>query len=203
MAFLVKSSHPLSYHKIIYPAWKLKICESHIKTFNLNIFTCSSKGITISPTVQYCSSASKYSAAPPLLAADQPAHVFSSRAPALLMAYDAGGGKWVAGCVQNVETRDGTSYVVSRNFWQLCVLHWHQLQTIAIECYLDRRWDRKDLRLSVWLCEPVKYNFYNFKYLSHSLKWADQMRVVESRTLQALCSTGNWRYDGLESRHNE
>ena len=24
------------------------------------------------------------------------------------MAYDAGGGKWVAGCVQNVETRDGT-----------------------------------------------------------------------------------------------
>ena len=63
MAFLVKSSHPLSYHKIIYPAWKLKICESHIKTFNLNIFTCWSTGIAISPTVQYCSSASKYSAA--------------------------------------------------------------------------------------------------------------------------------------------
>ena len=61
--------------------------------------------------MQYCSSAPKYSAAPPLLAADQPAHVFSSRAPALLMGYDAGGGKWVAGCGQNVKTRDGTVHI--------------------------------------------------------------------------------------------
>ena len=28
------------------------------------------------------------------------------------MAYDAGGGKWVAGCVQNVETRDGTVHIL-------------------------------------------------------------------------------------------
>ena len=75
--------------------------------------------------MQYCSSASKYSASP-LLAADQPAHVFSSRAPALLMGYDAGGGKWVAGCGQNVKTRDDTvlyTYVVSQNFRQFCGLH--------------------------------------------------------------------------------
>ena len=148
MAFLVKSSHPLSYHKIIYLAWKLKICESHIKTFNLNIFTCSSKGIAISPTVQYCSSASKYSAAPPLVAADQPAHVFSSTCPRVI---DGIWCRWrKVGC--RVRTKCGdqrwyTIYLVSRNFWQLCVLHWHQLQTVAVECYLDHRWDRKDLRI--------------------------------------------------------
>ena len=155
-----------------------------------------------SPYRQLCNIAPRLQSTP-LLAADQPAHVFSSTCPCVI---DGIWCRWrKVGCRVRTKCEDQRwyTYLVSRNFRQFCGLHWHQLQTIAIECYLDRRWDRKDLRLSVWLCEPVKYNFYNFKYLSHSLKWADQMRVVESRTLQALCSTGNWKYDGLESRHNK
>ena len=64
-----------------------------------------------SPYRQLCNIAPRLQSTPLLLRWSRPINplTFSPpRAPALLMAYDAGGGKWVAGCVQNVKTRDGT-----------------------------------------------------------------------------------------------